>query len=230
MGREDEQVKIRGYRIELGEIEAQLRESKGVRDAVVMAREELGDSLRLVGYVVAEEADAISVSELRRSLGERLPDYMVPSSFVMLDWLPLTANGKVDRNSLPLPSLHQEEGGLYTPPGTELERLIADTWQEVFRVEKLSVHSNFFDLGGHSLTLVRVHSMLRNRLRKEISMIDMFRYPTISSLSDYLGQEQSVRTEAASPRYQQIYDRAEKQKGALNRRKQAMQQRAMINE
>jgi acyl carrier protein len=197
---------------------------------VVMAREGEDGEKRLVAYVVRDEGKGRSGVELRRSLGERLPDYMVPASFVMLEELPLTVNGKVDRRALPLPEQHQEAAGIYVPPGTELERLIADTWQEVFHVEKLSVHSNFFDLGGHSLTLVRVHSMLRNRLRKEISMIDMFRYPTISSLSDYLGRGQSVRTEVESPRYQQIYDRAEKQKGALNRRKQAMRQRAMTNE
>ena len=230
LGRSDEQVKIRGYRIELGEIETHLWQHKGVRDAVVLAREgEAGEKL-LVAYVVRDEGTGIGGMELRRMLSERLPEYMVPTSFVMLEELPLTANGKVDRRALPEPSQYQEAAGLYVPPGTELERLIADTWQEVFHVEKLSVHSNFFDLGGHSLTLVRVHSMLRHRLNKEISMIDMFRYPTISSLSDYLSREQSVHAEVESPHYQQIYDRAEKQKGALNRRKQAMQQRAMTNE
>jgi amino acid adenylation domain-containing protein len=230
LGRLDEQVKIRGYRIELGEIESHLREYREVRDAVVMAREEMDGEKRLVAYVVADQANGFSVRELRRSLSERLPEYMLPASFVMLEDLPLTANGKVDRRALPEPSQYQEAASLYVPPGTELERLIAATWQEVFHVEKLSVHSNFFDLGGHSLTLVRVHSMLRNRLDKEISMIDMFRYPTISSLSDYLSREQSIRTEVEPPRYQQIYDRAEKQKDALTRRKQAMQQRAMTNE
>jgi amino acid adenylation domain-containing protein len=230
LGRRDEQVKVRGYRIELGEIEAQLREYKEVREVVVCARQEMADEKRLVAYVVADQGNGFSVSELRRSLSERLPDYMVPSSFVILEELPLTANGKVDRRALPEPSPHQEAASLYVPPRTELERLIAAAWQEVFHVEKLSVHSNFFDLGGHSLTLVRVHSMLRNRLHKEISMIDMFRYPTISSLSDYLSREQSLRAEVEPPRYQQIYDRAEKQKDALSRRKQAMRQRAMSNE
>jgi acyl carrier protein len=180
---------------------------------------------------VADQSNGFSVSELRRSLGDTLPDYMVPSSFVLLDELPLTPNGKVNRRALPEPSpLHQEAATIYVPPRTEMERIIAAIWQEVFRAEKLSVHSNFFDLGGHSLTLVRVHSMLHDRLHKEISMLDMFRYPTISSLSDYLSHEQVVRTEVGPPRYQQIYDRAEKQKDALSRRKQAMQQRAMTNE
>jgi acyl carrier protein len=105
-----------------------------------------------------------------------------------------------------------------------MERIIAAIWQEVFHAEKLSVHSNFFDLGGHSLTLVRVHSMLHERLHKEISMLDMFRYPTISSLSDYLSRQQVIRTEVETPRYQQIYDRAEKQKDALSPRKQAVGQ------
>jgi amino acid adenylation domain-containing protein len=231
LGRGDEQVKIRGYRIELGEIEALLREFREVRDAVVLAREDIPDDRRLVAYLVADQSNGFSVSELRRSLGDTLPDYMVPSSFVLLDELPLTPNGKVNRRALPEPSpLHQEAATIYVPPRTEMERIIAAIWQEVFRAEKLSVHSNFFDLGGHSLTLVRVHSMLHDRLHKEISMLDMFRYPTISSLSDYLSQEQVVRTEVEPPRYQQIYDRAEKQKDALSRRKQAMQQRAMINE
>ncbi|HEV7376652.1 MAG TPA: amino acid adenylation domain-containing protein, partial [Pyrinomonadaceae bacterium] len=231
LGRSDEQVKIRGYRIELGEIESLLRDYKEVRDAVVMAREDIPDDRRLVAYLVADQSNGFSVSELRRSLSDTLPDYMVPSSFVLLEELPLTPNGKVNRRGLPEPSpLHQEAAFPYVPPRTEMERIIAAIWQEVFRAEKLSVHSNFFDLGGHSLTLVRVHSMLHDRLNKEISMLDMFRYPTISSLADYLSQEQVVRTEVEPPRYQQIYDRAEKQKDALSRRKQAMQQRAMINE
>jgi amino acid adenylation domain-containing protein len=231
VGRLDEQVKIRGYRIELGEIEALLRNYKEVRDAVVLAREDIPDDRRLVAYVVADQSNGFSVSELRRSLGDALPDYMVPSSFVLLEELPLTPNGKVNRRALPEPSpLHQEAVNIYVPPRTEMERIIAAIWQEVFRAEKLSVHSNFFDLGGHSLTLVRVHSMLHDRLHKEISMLDMFRYPTISSLSDYLSREQVVRTEVEPPRYQQIYDRALKQKDALSRRKQAMQQRAMTNE
>jgi len=231
LGRGDEQVKIRGYRIELGEIETLLREFREVREAVVLAREDIPDDRRLVAYLVADQSNGFSVSELRRSLSDTLPDYMVPSSFVLLDELPLTPNGKVNRRVLPEPSsLHQEAAFPYVPPRTEMERIIAAIWQEVFRAEKLSVHSNFFDLGGHSLTLVRVHSMLHDRLNKEISMLDMFRYPTISSLSDYLSQEQVARTEVELPRYQQIYDRAEKQKDALSRRKQAMQQRVMTNE
>jgi amino acid adenylation domain-containing protein len=231
LGRVDEQVKIRGYRIELGEIESLLRDYKEVRDVVVLAREDIPDDRRLVAYVVADQSNGFSVGALRRSLGESLPDYMVPSSFVLLEELPLTPNGKVNRRALPEPShLHQESAALYVPPRTEMERIIAAIWQEVFHAEKLSVHSNFFDLGGHSLTLVRVHSMLHDRLHKEISMLDMFRYPTISSLSDYLSRQQVIRTEVETPRYQQIYDRAEKQKDALSRRKQAMQQRAMTNE
>jgi acyl carrier protein len=183
MGREDEQVKIRGYRIELGEIEAQLRESKGVRDAVVMAREELGDSLRLVGYVVAEEADAISVSELRRSLGERLPDYMVPSSFVMLDWLPLTANGKVDRNSLPLPSLHQEEEKDFASPRSPVEELMAGIYAAVLHLNSVGINENFFELGGHSLLATQIISRIRESFKVELPLRALFADPTVAGLA-----------------------------------------------
>ncbi|MDT4968419.1 MAG: hypothetical protein QOJ64_3156 [Acidobacteriota bacterium] len=231
LGRADEQVKIRGYRIEPGEIEALLRECYEVRGAVVMAREEVPDDKRLVAYVVADQSNGFSLSGLRRELNEKLPAYMMPSAFVLLNELPLTPNGKVDRNALPEPSRNGHHSS--TPsvaPRTEMEQLIASIWQEVFRVDDLSIHSNFFDLGGHSLTLVRVHSMLRDRLPKEISMIDMFRYPTINSLSDYLSQDTATAPTIEKPRYQQIYDRAEKQKDALSRRKHAVQQKAMTNE
>jgi len=231
LGRADAQVKIRGYRIELGEIEALLRDFAEVRGAVVMAREETPDDKRLVAYLVADQSNGFSLNGVRRALSEKLPDYMMPSAFVLLDELPLTPNGKVDRKALPEPSRNGHDASSpHVAPRTEMERLIASIWQEVFLVEALSVYSNFFDLGGHSLTLVRVHSMLRDRLPKEISMIDMFRYPTINSLSDYLSQDRVIANPVEMPRYQQIYDRAEKQKDALSRRKHAVQQKAMINE
>jgi amino acid adenylation domain-containing protein len=230
LGRRDEQVKMRGYRIELGEIEAVLREHPSVREAVVLVREDVPDDKRLVAYLVADDTGALSVSDLRSALSEHLPGYMIPSAFMLLDALPLTPNGKVNREALPEPmSLHDEVEMDYVAPRNEIERVIAGVWQEIFGMERLSVNSNFFDLGGHSLTLVRVHSKLRERLGKEISLIDMFKYPTISALANYFSQEQLSRELEELALHQRVFDRAEKQKEALNRRKQTMRQRVMTN-
>lgn len=195
-----------------------------------MVREDVPDDKRLVAYLVADEKSALSVSDLCSTLSEHLPGYMIPSAFMLLDALPLTPNGKVNREALPEPvSLHDETEMDYVAPRNEIERTIAGVWQEIFGMERLSVNANFFDLGGHSLTLVRVHSKLRERLGKDISLIDMFKYPTISALANYFSQEQLSRELEELALHQRVFDRAEKQKEALNRRKQTMRQRVMTN-
>lgn len=191
MGRLDHQVKIRGFRIELGEIEIVLCQHPEVQQAVVSVREEkLGDK-RLAGYVVLNQKQALNVSELRRFLREKLPEYMVPSAFVILNALPLTPNGKVNRSLLPEPDGHRPElEAIYAPPQTEMGQTIATIWQEMLNVEKVGINDNFFELGGHSLLLVQIHSKLKKVFHRDLSITDLFEHPTISSLVKYLSQEQ----------------------------------------
>ncbi|PMB16043.1 non-ribosomal peptide synthetase [Fischerella thermalis CCMEE 5282] len=192
LGRIDNQVKIRGSRIELGEIEAALVQYSGVEDAVVVAREDRPNHKQLVAYVVAQKEQVITVSELHRFLKEKLPDYMLPSAFVILEAIPLLPNGKVDRHSLPAPDQTRPElAATYQPPQTEVEKIIAQIWQEVLHVNEVGIHDNFFELGGHSLLLLQIHNQLQKRFQQSLSILELFRYPTISSLAKYLSQEQN---------------------------------------
>ncbi|HXQ70532.1 MAG TPA: amino acid adenylation domain-containing protein, partial [Pyrinomonadaceae bacterium] len=148
-GRVDEQVKIRGFRIEVGEVEAVLAQHAGVRDSVVVAREDDRGSTRLIAYVVANNGD-VQTAELRSFMQQRLPEYMLPSAIVQLAAFPLTPNGKLDRKALPVPDgAGYEADGPYVAPRSELERLIADVWCEALEVERVGVRDNFFNLGGH---------------------------------------------------------------------------------
>lgn len=323
LGRIDSQVKIRGFRIELAEIEALLWQHPDVREAAVVAREDVPGDKRLVAYAVSghtperipfhSECLAVfdgsytaqlhtedistggvcvvgvpeiaagqavrlrlqlpdSVEEqwwegrvawcegqragiefhlapperallgksvgylletrgflkvwqrtaagsLRSFLKEKLPEYMVPSSFVFLNALPLTPNGKVDRKALPAPCvLRPELEATYVAPQTALEQTIATVWQQVLHIKSVGLHDSFFDLGGHSLRMAQIHSKLREVLNTDVSMVDLFKYPTVSSLAKYLSQEPSQDSSLQSSR-----DRAKKQKEAMNRQKQRMQ-------
>ncbi|QJD67283.1 amino acid adenylation domain-containing protein [Xanthomonas campestris pv. badrii] len=159
VGRNDEQVKIRGRRIELGEIEAHLQAHPQVREAVVLAREDLPGERRLVGYVLAT-AEAPTTPALQRYLRERLPDYLVPDAFMQMDAWPLTANGKLDRRALPMPDAVQGAQA-YVAPATELEQQLAEIWQTVLGVERVGREDNFFQLGGHSLLAVTLVELIK---------------------------------------------------------------------
>jgi amino acid adenylation domain-containing protein len=185
LGRIDNQVKIRGFRIELGEIEAALSQHDDVQTSCVIAREETLGSKRLIAYVVPQKDVTLTTGELRQFLAEKLPGYMLPTAFVILESLPLTPNGKVDRRALPNPDLQQELSD-YVMPNTEVERIIADIWQKALAVEKIGIYNNFFELGGHSLLLVKINQQLQEEFGLELSIIDMFNYPNIQSLSQYL--------------------------------------------
>jgi acyl carrier protein len=192
LGRLDHQVKLRGFRIELGEIEAVLGRHPAVREVIVVVREDVPGDRRLAAYVVPAQAPAPALAELRGFLKAHLPDYMVPSAFVPLEALPLTPNGKVDRRALPAPEgLRPELEAAYVAPRTEVERTIATVWQEVLRLEKVGLHDNFFDLGGHSLLLVQVYSKLQGVFSNALSIIDMFKYSTVEALATYLTQTKS---------------------------------------
>ena len=193
LGRIDNQVKIRGFRIELGEIEALLSRHDDVQICCVIAREETPGNKRLVAYVVPypqvtcteRSRSTLTTDELRQFLSNKLPGYMVPSAFVILELLPLTPNGKVDRRALPNPDLQQELSD-YVMPNTEVETIIAGIWQKALKVEKVGIYNNFFELGGHSLLLVRINQQLQEIFGLELSIVDMFNYPNVHSLSQYL--------------------------------------------
>jgi hypothetical protein len=187
LGRLDHQVKVRGFRIELGEVEAALRASAMVQEAVVLAREETPGEKRLVAYVVGSNG-ALSTTTLREHLKERLPEYMVPSAFVELAALPLTASGKVDRKALPAPEgLRPELESRYEAPRTPMEAALAQIWSEVLRVEQVGIHDNFFELGGHSLLVTQLVSRVRDNLGFEIAVHGVFDNPTVAGMAETLG-------------------------------------------
>ncbi|WP_445302295.1 amino acid adenylation domain-containing protein [Microcoleus sp. F4-D5] len=217
LGRIDHQVKIRGFRIELGEIEAVLSQHPDVQESVVIKREDASGNQRLVAYIVSHlRLEHTDVGSLRNFLKQKLPDYMVPSGFLFLNHLPLTPNGKVDRKALPEPdALNPELETNYVAPQTDIEQAIATVWQQVLHLEKVGVDDNFFDLGGHSLLMAQAHSKLREVVDRDVSMIEMFKYPTISSLAKYLSDEPEEKSSVGQSR-----DRINKQKDAINRQKQ----------
>jgi amino acid adenylation domain-containing protein len=181
LGRADHQVKVRGFRIELGEVEAALSAHEGVRACVVVAREDEPGDRRVVAYVAADEL--LSSAALRAHLRERLPDYMIPSVFVMLDELPLTPNGKVDRKALPAPEMARSESeSRYVAPRTPTEEVLCGVWSEVLRVERVGVEDNFFELGGHSLLATRLMARTREAFGVELPLRALFETPTVSGL------------------------------------------------
>ena len=216
IGRINNQVKVRGFRIELGEIEAVISQYPGVRETVVVVKEDLANSQRIVAYVVAQIEQTLAISELRNFLELKLPNYMVPAAFVTLESLPLTPNGKVDRKALPIPDqVRPELEAVYLPPQTEVERTIANIWQEILCIEEIGIHDNFFELGGNSLLLIQVHSKLQ-KIYQQLSLVDIFQYPTINYLAKYLTQKQD--------REKSVKDNARPNKSrtaSINRRKQA---------
>jgi amino acid adenylation domain-containing protein len=191
VGRRDEQVKIRGFRIELGEIESALRQHAAVKESAVVVQGS-GSEKRLIGYVVLNDTAALESSEspreaIREYLKRTLPDYMVPREFVTLEQLPLTPSGKIDRRALlRLDVSRHEVATPYAEPRSGLEKRLAGFWREVLKVERVGLHDNFFDIGGHSLVLIQLHSKLREELKLELSAVDLFKYPTIASLAEYL--------------------------------------------
>jgi amino acid adenylation domain-containing protein len=187
VGRADQQVKVRGYRIELGEVEQALLAHASVREAAAVVREGASGDKRLVAYVVPSASGGVVTLEgLRTQLKERLPGYMVPSTLVVVASLPVTLNGKVDRDTLLVPEMECQSEQEYVAPRTELEETIASIWREVLDKERISVADNFFDLGGHSLLLMRVHGMLERALERTVPVVLLFGYPTISALATHL--------------------------------------------
>jgi len=192
LGRIDNQIKIRGYRIELGEIESVLSQHPSVREVVVLAREDTPGDKRLVTYVVSQQGESLEAAELRKFLKQKLPEYMIPSVFVVLDALPLTPNGKVDRRALPAPDQSRPElEQWYQAPRTPMEEILAKIWAEVLKLERIGIHDNFFDLGGHSLLATQVISRVRAGFQMEISLRTLFEKPTVAELANAILAHQS---------------------------------------
>jgi hypothetical protein len=186
LGRVDHQVKVRGYRIELGEIEAALSQHPAVRECVVMAHEDAPGEQRLVAYLVTDQPPP-PISELRRFVQEKLPDYMLPAAFVLLEALPLSPNGKLDRQALPAPDQARPELEVaFLAPRTPREVVLAALWAEVLRLERVGLHDNFFDLGGHSLQAVRLATKISTALGLEVSVKSLFLHPSIAALAEAL--------------------------------------------
>jgi len=184
LGRIDNQVKVRGYRIELGEIEVVLGQHPMVQSSVVVVREDTPGDKRLVAYAVGQQGESFDAAEIRKYLKQKLPEYMIPSAFVLLDELPLTPNGKVDRKALPAPDQDRPElGNIYQAPRTPVEEALASIWCELLKVDKVGIHDNFFELGGHSLLATQAVSRMRDALRKTIPLRNLFEAPTVSALA-----------------------------------------------
>jgi amino acid adenylation domain-containing protein len=201
IGRTDQQVKVRGYRIELGEIEAALSACEGVRQAVAVVREDAPGDKRIVAYMLAEESEGPRPAALRRALQERLPEYMIPSAFVVLDEMPLTANGKIDRRALPAPgdAAREDASPDSAAPRTPTEEVLAGIFAEVLGVSKVGAAANFFELGGHSLLATKVVSRVRKTFGVEIPLRAIFESPTVAALASAVERAAAGGTEGQPP-------------------------------
>jgi amino acid adenylation domain-containing protein len=196
LGRADHQVKLRGFRIELGEIESVLSAHPAVAQAVALVREDSPGDPRLVAYIVPSEKGSDPSADLKQAVIETLPQYMRPTAYVMLEALPLTPNGKVDRRALPAP----ERGGTreYVGPRNPIEEAIAETWQTVFKLERVGVEDDFFELGGHSLMAIQVLSRVRDQFEIDVPLVTLFESPTVAGLSLAI-MERLLAAEDATP-------------------------------
>ncbi|MEH1943849.1 MAG: amino acid adenylation domain-containing protein [Nostoc sp.] len=185
LGRIDNQVKIRGFRIEIGEIESVLAQHPAVKQSAIVLREDTPNDKRLVAYVHLESEQTLGIREIRSFLQSKLPNYTIPSTFILLNSLPLTANGKVAYNALPVPNYTRTEfEEIFVAPRTLVEQQLTDIWVNVLKLEKLGIHDNFFALGGHSLLATQIMSRLRQTFRVEIPLRTLFEAPTVAELGN----------------------------------------------
>ena len=182
VGRIDNQVKIRGFRIELGEIESVLSQNQAVQSSCVIVREDNPGEKQLVAYIVPKLGVKLTSGDLRQFLSDKLPGYMVPGAFVLLEFFPLTANGKIDRRALKAPS-NTSDSDRFIEARNQLELKLVQIWSKVLKIDKISVHDNFFDLGGHSLLAPYLITQIKEQLGKEIAVTTLFQNPTIEQLA-----------------------------------------------
>ncbi|HYP28248.1 MAG TPA: thioesterase domain-containing protein, partial [Blastocatellia bacterium] len=194
-----EQVKVRGMRVEVGEVEEAVRGQAGVREAVVVAREEGPGDVRLVAYVVAQDGSTLTSEDLLASLRKKLPGFMVPSAIIMMEQLPVTANGKIDRRALPAPKYRAADGGQsFVAPRDALEFALSRIWGELLGIQPVGIHDNFFDLGGHSLLAIRLINRIHQTFGVELPVATLFQGPTIES------QASSIRRDATAPPHRSL--------------------------
>lgn len=192
LGRVDHQIKLRGFRIELGEIEHALRKQPGVREAVVVLREQDGDK-HIVAYVIADPSAEWNQSALRDALRQSLPEYMVPAFVAFVNEFPRTPNGKLNRHALPAPE-RVSASSAYVEPNTEEQRAVANVFKEILNVDRVSIYDNFFELGAHSLLIVKAHSLLKGARYSDLQLVDFFQYPTIELLAAQLEKRNLRKT------------------------------------
>jgi amino acid adenylation domain-containing protein len=193
LGRRDNQVKIRGYRIELGEVEAALVSLPGVKEGVAAAREERKGDIRLIGYVTMHQGAAFDENAARTAMRSRLPEYMVPNAFAVLQAMPLTPNGKVDRKALPPPTIERppqasKEKSVMTLP----QQRVAALWREMLHVDSVGLHDNFFDIGGHSLLLVKLHVALKREFTTDVALVELFQHATVHAQAARMAHQRSA--------------------------------------
>jgi amino acid adenylation domain-containing protein len=215
LGRGDRQVKIRGFRIELGEIEAALAEHAGVRQSVVTVRRDDAVEQRLVAYCVLDRGRSTTETELRTFLRAKLPEHMIPYAYVALDALPLTVNGKIDREALPAPGSRTPPRAAETRSTTPQEQAVLEIWRKALNLESIGLDDNFFDLGGTSILLLTAHTGLQGRLRRTIPMTKLFEFATVRSLARYLQEGEADALPLSAAR-----DQAQKQRAAFAQRRQ----------
>ena len=190
LGRMDRQVKVREFRIELGEIENRLLQHEAVQEAIVSVKEDADGDKYLCAYIVCDKKSPVNAVQLKEHLSQSLPDYMIPARFVYLEKIPVTPGGKIDRRALPEPGTDRPASGIiYTAPESDIEKKVVGLWKEVLNLGRVGVNDNFFDLGGHSLHIVRLTGRLKEVFAKDIPVTTMFRYPTIRSLVRHLNGE-----------------------------------------
>ncbi|MFC1716663.1 AMP-binding protein [Candidatus Poribacteria bacterium] len=197
LGRKDFQVKIRGYRVEVAEIETALLNLEPIKEAVVVARADSQCDQRLIAYLVLFEGFSSTVSMLRHALAEALPDYMIPSAFVIMDALPLTLNGKINRLALPKPGTERPELDIpFAAPRTLVEGTLAEIWSGVLGLDETGIHDNFFDLGGNSLLATQIISRVINTFQMRVSLPSLFRSPTIADMAVVLARNMTENVES----------------------------------
>jgi amino acid adenylation domain-containing protein len=221
LGRMDNQVKIRGFRVEPGEVESLLTNFSEITESVVTVHELSAQDLRLIAYFVADKK--VQSGDIRHYLSDHIPSFMIPAAFVQMDSMPLTTNGKIDRKALPIPEDMRTQSTVdYVSPKTETQSIIADIWKKVLRVSKVGIYDNFFESGGHSLLIPEVYDLLLKKFdRKDFTAIDLFKYPTINALANFLSQ-QAGHDITKKLSIKQI---AKRQKQAFQRRKKIIKKR-----
>jgi aryl carrier-like protein len=220
LGRQDFQIKIRGYRIEIGEIEAVLAKHPAVVQNLVVANSLPDGGQRMIAYYVTDAGTPPTTDELRAFLLEQLPDYMVPSIFEPLDVFPLNSNGKIDRKALPEPTGQRPNLSVeFKTPSTDLETQIAAIWQEALQVDRVGIQDNFFDLGGYSMLMVKVHQQLNASLGESLSLVELFQYPTIQELAKRLSAGADMQS-AVDTGQQRANARASGENSRAQRRQQ----------